>query len=52
MKNHVAVGLLFVACSAAWARVDFATNATFNLPGTGVARPYAGEAAGMVLPLS
>ncbi|MBQ6338269.1 MAG: hypothetical protein IJI36_03905, partial [Kiritimatiellae bacterium] len=40
---------VFVACSGAWAQVEFATNGTFNLPGTGVACPYAGETAGVVL---
>ena len=43
------VCLLAVAYSAAWARVDFSVGETFNLPGTGVARPYAGETAGAVL---
>ena len=43
------VGLLIVACCPAWSRVDFTVGETFNLPGTGVARPYAGETAGMVL---
>ena len=48
MKSLVA-RLVLVACSAVWAQVEFATNGTFNLPGTGVARPYAGETAGVVL---
>jgi SSS family transporter len=48
MKKLV-FGLTLAVCSAAWARMDFVTGGTFDLPGTGVARPYAGETAGVVL---
>ena len=48
MKNRI-VGLLLVACTAAWARMDFVSGESFDLPGTGVARPYAGETSGVVL---
>ena len=48
MKIRI-LGLLLVACAAASARMDFVAGETFDLPGTGVARPYAGETAGVVL---